>query len=222
MLRLVAKGSQQRAAVPPCTAHLRVAYAFGGTIAIAWVAACGHETFELLPEENGAFGGTGAAGTPGTVWSGGAFGTGAAPSGGGGALGGFGPSGGISPQGGDTGEGFFDCSSCEPAFEVCDVPTASCVDRCATDDECRGMRALCDTMQGICVECFSEVECFGTGPGLCIFGVCAECLNQGDCAAPKPICQPGTFRCVECTSSEHCSRDEYCDRGSFSCMRPNG
>jgi len=64
------------------------------------------------------------------------------------------------------------------------------------------------------VECLSDQYVCAYGDDhLCIDGVCVECDDDGDCFSPTPYCS-GEYECVQCRSNGHCSPPlGCCDKG---------
>jgi MYXO-CTERM domain-containing protein len=76
---------------------------------------------------------------------------------------------------------------------------------CKTSDDCAPPTPYCNTALGQCVQCTSDLNCFGVGY-VCntARGVCALCNTNADCYGTTPYCSASLDRCVECVKDSNC------------------
>src|SRR5262249_36233983 len=78
-----------------------------------------------------------------------------------------------------------------------------------SDKDCRNQAGLCDTMQGICVECLADSDCGANEQ--CAANVCRQkCMSDKDCTAAGLLCDARAGHCVECLAASDCSRGQSC------------
>jgi hypothetical protein len=126
------------------------------------------------------------------------------------------------------------CLECISSAE-CNNPTPICRDGicegCETTQECEnlGYVGACNPIQGFCLECISDDDCFGrscTGDGICVDceedsdcdsgacdtenNVCVACKIDSHCSGQKDKCKTESFSCVECLLDSDCSSGQKC------------
>ncbi len=153
----------------------------------ALFAGCGSGSSSTASSGGGAATDSGLAGSSANGGSGGS----SASGGSGGALGG---SGGSSASGGSSGNA-----------------GAAGSGGCSSNAECAAPTPVCDTAQGVCVECTPSDDPCPTGQYCDTTNQCASGCNDGsDCSAPTPHCAPQTHQCVQCLGDTDCPSGEIC------------
>jgi len=99
---------------------------------------------------------------------------------------------------------------------VCDKDTTTCRSCQQLNQECfKADPALpvCDTTNGVCKACASDVECQGEGFVACSSGRCRGCNTSAECTRPdKPVCNKADSSCRGCTSDVECNT-QLCNTG---------
>jgi hypothetical protein len=109
------------------------------------------------------------------------------------------------------------CDPTQGLAGVCVVPCNAAGGSCLANTETG--QSVCDTTNGLCVQCLSSTQCTDVSAPVCVSGLCLECGTNTDCGAADagtPYCSQGL--CVQCTSSSQCPADNVgCDSSSGSC-----
>ncbi len=84
---------------------------------------------------------------------------------------------------------------------TCDRTVGRCV--CASDVQCGDATPVCNAMSHACEACVLDAQCASVSAEtrLCVttgaaLGRCVGCRTAADCATDRPVCDPGTMRCV--------------------------
>ena len=81
--------------------------------------------------------------------------------------------------------------------------------KCTSNADCGGSTPVCDTVDGLCVPCSSDLECASIDPsaGICSpSGACVPgCSTDGDCSGDTPFCNGATNVCEACATNAQCA-----------------
>jgi hypothetical protein len=70
-------------------------------------------------------------------------------------------------------------------------------------------------LDGDLARCTSADDCVDDNRGLCVEGLCVECRSDVECGGNKPACLAGV--CVTCTGPEHCPAQSACNVAAQRC-----
>jgi hypothetical protein len=102
-----------------------------------------------------------------------------------------------------------DSADCDGrASSVCNRLTEQCAFPCTTNRDCPS-DDVCDSRQGVCVECLTDRDCADPGEPLCLQEQekCVECKTDRDCTGGT---QCWLTACVACVTSADCPDGEGC------------
>jgi Cys-rich repeat protein len=105
----------------------------------------------------------------------------------------------------DRGGRCVECTSpehCGDDKPACDVSARRCVE-CLDDSGCAD--GVCDLREHRCVECRSDEHCPAGSCDVASRRCRVPCASPGDCDPMRPLCEPETGLCVQCSAEANCT-----------------
>lgn len=98
------------------------------------------------------------------------------------------------------------------AAQTCQPTTHTCDQACTNNGNCdQGQANLCDTANGVCVECLTPADCANAPLCNTALGICANCITDGDCGVAAPVCNVPQGQCVQCLVTPDCNAGFTCN-----------
>ncbi len=102
------------------------------------------------------------------------------------------------------------------------LPTPDAGAGCQTNMDCGGRTRICDVPTGQCVECGSNMDCFGNGVCDVMHGhTCQPACGGGMRCFGGQVCDPAINACVDCLADTDCNGAEVCSPRTHTCGQCN-
>lgn len=102
------------------------------------------------------------------------------------------------------------------------LPTPDAGAGCQTNMDCGGRTRICDVPTGQCVECGSNMDCFGNGVCDVMHGhTCQPACGGGMRCFGGQVCDPAINACVDCLTDNDCNGAEVCSPATHTCGQCN-
>lgn len=96
--------------------------------------------------------------------------------------------------------------------------TTTTTSGCVSDAGCPAGK-VCNTANGVCVQCMTNSNCTGTN-GLCQNNVCvAGCVSDANCTGTTPKCETSSSTCVGCLANADCASGTVCKTANHTCVQ---